>query len=110
MFANERYGHFSYAIPAAPGVYAATLYFAETYWGKENEGGGDIRQRIFDIYCNGAGIVRNLDILKEAGPNHALIKRFHGLRPTAQGKLNFEFVPVVNYASVFAIEVLDESR
>jgi hypothetical protein len=24
--------------------------------------------------------------------------------------LNFEFVPVVNYASVFAIEVLDESR
>jgi hypothetical protein len=110
LFANERYGHFSYAIPAAPGVYAATLYFAETYWGKENEGGGDIRQRIFDVYCNGAGIARNLDILKEAGPNHALIKRFHGLRPTAQGKLNFEFVPVVNYASVFAIEVLDESR
>jgi hypothetical protein len=110
LFANERYGHFSYAIPVAPGAYAVTMYFAETYWGKENEGGGGPGQRVFDIYCNGSAIVRNLDILKEASPNHALIKRFRGLRPTAQGKLNFEFVPVVNYASVFAIEVLDEGR
>jgi hypothetical protein len=110
LFANERYGHFSYAIPVAPGAYTATMYFAETYWGKENEGGGGAGQRLFDIYCNGSAIVRNLDILKEASPNRALIKRFRGLRPTAQGKLNFEFVPVVNYASVFAIEVLDEGR
>jgi hypothetical protein len=110
LFGNERYGHFSYAIPAAPGTYAATMYFAETYWGKENEGGGGQGQRLFDIYCNGSAIIRNLDILKEAGPNHALIKRFRGLRPTVQGKLNFEFVPVANYASVFAIEVVDESR
>jgi len=110
LFANERYGHFSYAIPAAPGAYVATMYFAETYWGKENEGGGGPGQRVFDVYCNGSAIARNLDILKEAGPNHALVKRFRGLRPTAQGKLNFEFVPVVNYASVFAIEVVDEGR
>lgn len=110
LFSNERYGHFSYAIPVAPGTYAVTMYFAETYWGKENEGGGGAGQRVFDIYCNGSAIARNLDILKEAEPNRALIKHFRGLRPTAQGKLNFEFVPVVNYASVFAIEVLDESR
>jgi hypothetical protein len=110
LFGNERYGHFSYALPVAPGAYTVTMYFAETYWGKENEGGGGAGQRLFDIYCNGSAIVRNLDILKEAGPNHALIKRFRGLRPTAQGKLNFEFVPVINYASVFAIEVLDEGR
>jgi hypothetical protein len=110
LFANERYGHFSYAIPVAPGSYAVTMYFAETYWGKENEGGGGPGQRVFDVYCNGSAIVRNLDILKEAGPNRALVKRIRGLRPTAQGKLNLEFVPVVNYASVFAIEVLDEGR
>lgn len=110
LFANERYGHFSYAIPVAPGVYMANLYFAETYWGKENEGGGGPGQRVFDIYCNGSVIAHNLDILKETGPNQALIKRFRGLRPTAQGKLNFEFVPVVNYASVYAIEVLDQGR
>jgi hypothetical protein len=110
LFANERYGHFSYAIPVAPGTYTVNMYFAETYWGKENEGGGNLGERVFDVYCNGYAIVRNLDILKEAEPNHALIKKFRGLRPTAQGKLDFEFVPVVNYASVFAIEVLDESR
>lgn len=110
LFANERYGHFSYAIPVAPGTFTATMYFAETYWGKENQGGGGVGQRIFDIYCNGLALVRNLDILREAGPNQALIKKFRGLRPTAQGKLNFEFVPVVNYASVFAIEIQDESR
>jgi len=111
LFTNERYGHFSYAIPVAPGsTYTATMYFAETYWGKENEGGGGPGQRVFDIFCNGAAIERNLDILKEAGPNHALVKRFRGLRPNAQGKLNFEFVPVVNYASLYALEVVDEGR
>jgi hypothetical protein len=110
LFANERYGHFSYAIPVAPGTYTATMYFAETYWGKENEGGGGPGQRVFDVYCNGSALIRNLDILKEAGPNHALVKKFRGLRPTAQGKLDLDFVPVINYASVFAIEVLDESR
>jgi hypothetical protein len=110
LFSNERYGHFSYAIPVAPGTYTANLYLAETYWGKENEGGGGPGQRVFDIYCNGLALVRNLDIMKEAGTNHALVKRFRGLRPTAQGKLNFDFVPVVNYASMFAIEVEDEGR
>lgn len=110
LFANERYGHFSYAIPVAPGVYALNLYFAETYWGKENLGGEGTGQRVFDIYCNGSALARNLDILKEVGPNRALIKKFRGLRPTAQGKLNLEFIPVSNYASVYAIEVLDEGR
>jgi Malectin domain len=110
LFSNERYGHFWYAIPVAPGSYTVTMYFAETYWGPGNVGGGRIGQRVFDVYCNGSALLRNLDILSEVGPNQALIKRFHRLRANAQGKLNFEFVPVVNYASVFAIEVVDEGR
>jgi hypothetical protein len=40
LLANERYGHFSYAIPVAPGSYTVNLYFAETYWGPGNAGGG----------------------------------------------------------------------
>lgn len=110
LFSNERYGHFTYAIPVAPGTYSATLYFAETYWGKENQGGGGPGQRLFDIFCNGTALVRGLDILKERGPDRALVKKFHGLKANAQGKLLLEFAPIVNYASVFAIEVLDESR
>src|SRR3954452_9502854 len=39
IYARERYGNFSYAIPVADGRYAATLRFAETFWGPENQGG-----------------------------------------------------------------------
>jgi len=110
LFGHERYGHFSYAIPVAAGSYAVNLYFAETYWGPENEGVSGVGQRVFDVYCNGFALLRNFDIFKEAGANRALIKKFRGLHPNGQGKLNLEFVPVANYGSVFAIEVLDEGR
>ena len=110
LFGHERYGHFSYAIPVAAGSYTANLYFAETYWGPENEGVNGVGQRVFDVYCNGLALLRNFDIFKETGANRAFIKTFHGLRPNGQGKLNLEFVPVANYGSVFAIEVLDEGR
>ena len=66
---------------------------------------------IFDVYCNGAALLRNFDIFKEAGAeNRALKKTFHGLQPNAQGKLMLSFVPIRNYASVRAIEVMSESR
>ncbi|MFN7994852.1 MAG: malectin domain-containing carbohydrate-binding protein [Bryobacteraceae bacterium] len=110
LYSNERYGHFSYAIPVADGSYTVNLHFAEVYWGPDNLGGGGPGQRVFDVYCNGGVLLRNFDILKEAGSNRALVKKFHGLRPNAQGKLVLEFVPSANYASVFAIEVLDEAR
>lgn len=110
LYFNERYGHFSYAIPVAAGSYGVTLHFAETYWGPENQGGGGPGRRVFDVYCNGTALLRDFDILQETGCNRALVKRFHGLRPNALGKLDLEFMPKVNYASVFAIEVLDEGR
>jgi hypothetical protein len=50
-----------------------------------------------------------MDIVKEAGSGRALIKVFHGLRPNAQGKLILSFVPDVNYASVDAVEVEQET-
>ena len=110
LFNNERYGHFSYAIPVAPGSYTVNLYFAETYWGPNNAGGGGPGARVFDVYCNGLALLYDLDIFKEAGADQALVKRFHGLKPNAQGKLQLEFMPVRNYASLFALEVLDEDR
>jgi hypothetical protein len=110
LFNNERYGHFSYAIPVADGSYTVNLYFAETFWGPNNAGGGGAGNRVFNVYCNGLALLYNFDIFREAGADKALVKRFHGLKPNAQGKLDLEFVPVKNYASVFAIEVLDEDR
>ncbi len=110
LYARERYGHFSYAIPADEGEYAVTLHFSENYWGRENPGGGGAGSRIFDVLCNGVALLRNFDVYKEAGANRPIVKTFHRLKPTAQGKLELSFVPVHNYASLYAIEVVDETR
>jgi hypothetical protein len=110
IYARERYGNFSYAIPVATGRYAARLHFAETFWGPENPGGGGEGSRIFDVYCNGTALLRNFDIFHEAGSHRQVIKTFHGLHPNAQGKLLFSFIPQINYANVSAIEVVDETQ
>jgi hypothetical protein len=110
VYRNERFGNFSYAIPVAEdGRYDVSLYFAETYWGPENPGGGGTGSRVFDIFCNGEVLARNFDIYRETGASRALVERFRSLRPNAQGKLILSFVPVKNYASVYAIEVVDSS-
>ena len=109
LYTRERYGNFSYAIPVGEGEYAVTLHFAEKFWGLENPGGDGEGSRVFDVYCNGVALLRDLDIYKEAGGNRPLLKTFHGLKANAQGKLMLSFVPVKNYASVYAVEVIDES-
>ncbi|AEU35499.1 malectin domain-containing carbohydrate-binding protein [Granulicella mallensis] len=110
LYAGERYGNFSYALPADKGSYALTLYFAEKYWGTSQSKTGGVGSRVFDVLCNGTALTRNLDILKEAGPGHAFKKTFHGLHPNAQGKLIVSFVPDQNYASVDAVELEEETE
>jgi len=110
LYERERFGHFEYALPVDTGKYALSLHFAEKYWGVGNQGGGGEGNRLFDVFCNGAVLLRNFDILKEAGPQHGLVKTFHGLIPNAQGKLVVTFVPVKDYASLYALEVVDETR
>ena len=110
LYNGDRYGNFTYYIPvAADGPYAVTLRFAETNYGKESKGG--VGSRVFDVYCNGTFLLKNFDVFKEAGMAcRAVRKTFHGLKPNAQGKLVLTFVPVVDYATVRAIEVEDETR
>jgi hypothetical protein len=120
LYSSERFGHFSYAIPVAPGKYKVTLRFAETFWGRENQRPslpdqsgspmGGVGSRVFDIYCNGVALIRNFDIFKEAGGSlKALDKTFHNLEPNPEGKLLLTFVPVRDYACLNALEVEDES-
>ena len=52
--------------------------------------------------------MRDLDIFKEVGENRPLIRTISGLEPNAQGKLVLEFVPIRDYATVTAIEILPE--
>jgi hypothetical protein len=60
------------------------------------------------VYCNGTTLLKNFDILKEGPSNRALLKVFHSVQASPQGKLNLEFVPIANYATVNAIEIVEE--
>src|SRR5579883_721381 len=111
LYASERWGHFSYALPVADGKYRVTLKFCEGHYGKRNSGGGGAGSRLFDVYCNGVALMRNFDIFKEAGGEGRPIDRsFSGIRPNAQGKILLSFVPVVGMACVNGIEVTEDTR
>ncbi len=111
LYSAERYGNFRYVIPVADagGAYTVRLHFAETWWGPSNPGGSGEGSRIFNVLCNGALLLESFDIYKQAGgENRALIKTFHGIRPSPQSRIELSFVPQVNYAALNAIEILEE--
>jgi hypothetical protein len=111
LYASERWGHFSYALPVADGRYRVTLKFCEGHYGKRNTGTGGLGSRIFDVYCNGVALMRNFDIMKEAGGEGRPIDRtFSGVRPNAQGKILLTFVPTLGMACVNGIEVVEDAR
>ncbi|HEU4655709.1 MAG TPA: malectin, partial [Steroidobacteraceae bacterium] len=111
LFGAERYGHFSYVIPVdTRGRYTVVLHFAEFYFGPQLAGGGGPGSRVFHVFCNGQTLLQDFDIYKEAGSLRVVTKTFTGIKPSAQGKINLTFEPVVNNATISAIEVLDESR
>jgi len=111
LFSGERYGHFTYALPAdTRDSYSVILHFAEFYFGPGLSGGGGTGSRVFKVMCNGQTLLDNFDIYKEAGSLNEVTKTFRHLRPTAQGKLNITFEPIANNATISGIEVLDESH
>jgi hypothetical protein len=110
LFARERYGHFDYAIPVDKGIYRLSLYLAEEYFGPGTSHGGQVGTRVFDVSCNGIALLREFDLLKTAGLGQAVVKTFHGLTPNGQGTLLVSFSPVHDYASLYALEIIDESN
>jgi hypothetical protein len=111
LYAFERYGHFTYSIPVdTRGRYTLVLHFAELYWSPDSTRSAGVGRRVFQVYCNGSTLLENFDIFKEAGSLHALTKTFYHLRPSPEGKLDLTFDPVANYATISAIEVIDESE
>lgn len=107
LFQGERYGNFFYHLPLPPGKYRLTLYFAETYFGLPESNAPAVGSRIFNVFVNGEALLRNYQIVQDAGgPNRTIAKTFNNLEPNAQGVLAVEFVPVRNYAELNAIEVV----
>ena len=108
---GERYGNLTYVIPVPPGRYGVTFYFAEAWFGPGQFAGGGAGSRTFDILCNGVALRRGFDIFKEAhGSDKALLLPIHGLEPDSEGKLVISLMPVRNYSSINALEVVDESK
>ena len=111
LFKGERHGNFVYTIPVAPGKYRLTLWFAETYFGRSNPGGGGVGNRVFNVNCGERALLKNFDIYKEAGAeNRAIAKTFRGIDSNPQDKLVLSFVPVRNYACVNAIEIVPDTQ
>jgi hypothetical protein len=111
LFGAERFGHFRYVIPVdTRGRYTVVLHFAELYFGPQLPGGGGVGSRVFHVFCNGQTLLQDFDIYKEAGSLRVVTKTFSTIKPSAQGKINLTFEPVINNATVSAIEVLDESE
>ncbi len=109
LYVAERFGHFSYAIPADAGSYRLALHFAEKFFGPDNPAGlGGVGSRLFDVQCNGVALLKEFDIFKEAGANRACVKTFHGLKPNGQGKLLVSLSPIRDYASLYALEAVDQ--
>lgn len=111
LYQAERYGHFSYAIPVADGVYTLTLHFSEHWFGVPGYSGGNpVGSRVFDVFCGGIALMRDFDIAQEAGGSLKPITRtFRGLKPNHQGKLLLSFVPTADYACLNALELVEES-
>ena len=108
LFSGERYGTFNYRIPVSKGHYGLKLYFVETWFGSNLNGGG-VGSRRFDVYGNGAPLLQDFDIIREAGRrNQLVVKEFHGLSPDADGYVNLEFVPRVNFACINALELSED--
>jgi hypothetical protein len=114
LYETERWGHFSYAVPVTPGKYTVTLHFIERgphtqgHEGSEAKSQDPANARIFDVFCNAKAVIRHLNIGEEVGMNSALVRKVTGLEPNAQGKLLLDFVPLAQYATVSAIEVVPE--
>lgn len=110
LFGMERFGHFNYAIPVdRRGRYTVVLHFAEFYYGAQLPGGGGAGSRVFHVFCNGQTLLRDFDVFKEAGSLRVVSRSFSNIQPSATGKINLTFEPVVNNATVSGIEVLEES-
>ncbi len=110
LYSAERFGNFSYLIPAAEGRYGLTLLFAETWHGPGMPGGGGVGSRLFHVRCNGNTLLRDFDVFREAGGARRVVRRtFHGLTPNEEGKLLIEFEGHRGNAIVNALELQDET-
>jgi len=104
LFKSARVGTASgadlqYQFAAVNGMYLVNLYFAETYFYSAG-------QRVFDVQVQGATLFSALDILAQAGRNHALVKSAQVSVTNGQLVIRFAHRTNGNVPVISAIEIL----
>jgi len=97
LYQSVRYNVDSYVFKVPNGLYKVTLKFSEPHYRSEGK-------RVFGVKIQGKSVIDKLDIFKRVGANRALDFSFEGVRVT-EGRLDIEFVKIVEYPSVAAIAV-----
>lgn len=114
LFQTQRMGLDAFRADVPDGRYHVYLYFAELASGIQREAlaynlGNDAvaessSSRLFDVLVNGAKVMERYDILSEAGPERAVIKRFT-VDVTDGAGLDIRFVPQKGETILNAIRI-----
>ena len=106
LYRAARTGEFSYKIPVKPGTYEMRLYFADQSYspGVALEGGENTR--VFDVTLNGEVLLRDFDIIADAGPNTADVRVFKDIHPASDGYLHLSFSKVQGSPLLDGIEIV----
>jgi hypothetical protein len=111
LYDGERYGHFAYQIPVAPGCYSLKLHFIERHFGQKLDSPFEdlthnLDGRLFDILANDRVLKKDVNIVRAAGgPNKPFALEFHNIPSNLYGQILLQFNPTRGYAFVNAIEV-----
>lgn len=107
MFRTSRAGEFKYDIPLKPGTYELHLYFAETFYGPENDGGGGEGSRLMTVNANDKPLLTDFDVTADSGSGRtADVKVFTDIQPTSDGHLHLSFSSAKGGSTLSAIELL----
>jgi hypothetical protein len=97
LYQFVRYGMGSYRIPIPDGEYSVVLRFNEPAYNAPGK-------RVFGVKVQGLPVIEKLDIFAKVGQNAAFDLTYPGIHVTG-GALRVDFVPIVEYPCIAAIEV-----
>jgi len=114
VFQTMREGIKAFKMDVPDGKYTICFYWAELFSSKEQQPSvynlGDdavkenFSQRIFDVNINSINVLKDLNLAKEYGEQHAVIKKFEVDVSNGEG-ITVNFIPVVGDPIINAIRV-----
>src|ERR1700722_15916048 len=106
LYLTARTGVFSYRIPLPPGTYELRLHFAETTYSPASSLGGGENSRVFEVQLNGSPLLKQFDIVSDAGANTADVRVFRDVSPGKDGYLHLDFAGSLGLPIINAMEIV----